>query len=62
MEVTFTAVHENDRHFVVCNVHSVELTYIKSGGKLARVWAVILNDGKQKTFKRKDYNLLYVCG
>ena len=61
MRVTIADLrHESS--FTVSDVVRIESSFIKSRGRLSRVWFLVMADGRKKSFRQKEYMLYSVEG
>lgn len=61
MRITFADLQRNST-FTVENVVRVESSFLKSRGRLCRVWFLVLEDGRKKSYRQKDYMLYTIEG
>ena len=61
MRVTFADLRR-ESSFTVEDVVRIESSFLKSRGRLSRVWFLVMTDGRKKSFKQKDYMLYTVEG
>ena len=61
MRVTFADLRR-ESSFTVADVVRIESSFLKSKGRLSRVWFLVMTDGRKKSFKQKDYMLYTVEG
>jgi len=61
MRITFADLERNTT-FTVENVVRIESSFLKSRGRLSRVWFLVLADGRKKSYRQKEYMLYTVEG